>query len=177
MICHDKTIWHQVIAIKNRRNIQLSVFCLDFSNVCNAFFQRCICCKITFQKIVWFTSFMVCFGDSVGLSFGFMNQVYPFHHAANGCFAWDFDAVKAIPHEACAAETQIYFSSDCIEFLKAYCRMVRKLCVIWRKICKFMTCKVFWRALCGVALNTVLHWEVVWKFHYNNFWNNLKGVA
>ena len=49
---HGKTIWHQVIAIKNRRNIQLSVFCLDFSNVCNAFFQRCICCKITFQKIV-----------------------------------------------------------------------------------------------------------------------------
>ena len=37
---------------------------------------------------------------------------------------------KAIPHEACAAETQIYFSSDCIEFLKAYYRMVRKLCVI-----------------------------------------------
>ena len=37
---------------------------------------------------------------------------------------------KAIPHKACATETQIYFSSDCIEFLKAYCRMVRKLCVI-----------------------------------------------
>ena len=26
MICHDKTIWHQVIAIKNRRNIQLADF-------------------------------------------------------------------------------------------------------------------------------------------------------
>ena len=32
---------------------------------------------------------------------------------------------KAILHEACAAETQIYFSSDCIEFLKAYCRKER----------------------------------------------------
>mgnify|MGYP004553865539 CR=1 FL=1 len=64
--------------------------------------------------------FTVIFGNSVGLSLWFMNQVYPFHHAANCCFAWDFDAVKAIPHEACAAETQIYFSSDCIEFLKAY---------------------------------------------------------
>ena len=74
--------------------------------------------------------FTVSFGDSVGLSLWFMNQVYPFHRTANGCFAWDFDAVKAIPHEACAAETQIYFSSDCIEFLKAYCRMVRKLFVI-----------------------------------------------
>lgn len=33
--------------------------------------------------------------------------------------------MKAIPHKACAAETQIYFSSDCIEFLKAYCRMIK----------------------------------------------------
>ena len=32
---------------------------------------------------------------------------------------------KATPHKACAAETQIYFSSDCIEFLKAYCRMMK----------------------------------------------------
>ena len=70
MVCHGKTIWHQIIAIKNRRNIQLSVFCLDFSNVCNAFFQRCICCKITFQKIIRFTGFTVGFGDSVGLSLG-----------------------------------------------------------------------------------------------------------
>ena len=31
MVRHGKTIRHQVIAIKNRRNIQLSVFCLDFS--------------------------------------------------------------------------------------------------------------------------------------------------
>ena len=38
--------------------------------------------------------FTVSFGDSVGLSLWFMNQVYPFHHAANGCFAWDFDAIK-----------------------------------------------------------------------------------
>ena len=92
-------------------------------------------------------------------------------------YSFDLPYLKVTLHKACAAWTQIYFSSDCIEFLKAYCRMMRKLCVIWRRICKFMTCKVFWRALCGVALNTVLHWEVVWKFHYNNFWNNLKGVA
>ena len=38
--------------------------------------------------------------------------------------------VKATPHKDCMSETQIYFSSDCIKFLKAYCRMMRKLCVI-----------------------------------------------
>ena len=86
---HCQTHWQQIVAIKNRRNIQLSVFCLDFSNVCNAFFQRCICCKITFQKIIGFACFPVGFGDSVGLSFGFMNQVYLLHHAADSCFAWD----------------------------------------------------------------------------------------
>ena len=94
MVCHGKTIWHQIIAIKNRRNIQLSVFCLDFSNICNAFFQRCICCKITFQKIIRFTGFTVGFGDSVGLSLGSMNQVYLLHHAADSCFAWYLDAIK-----------------------------------------------------------------------------------
>ena len=94
MVRHGKTIWHQVIAIKNRRNIQLSVFCLDFSNICNAFFQRCICCKITFQKIIRFTGFTVGFGDSVGLSLGSMNQVYLLHHAADSCFAWYLDAIK-----------------------------------------------------------------------------------
>jgi len=94
MVCHGKTIWHQVIAIKNRRNIQLSFFCLDFSNVCNAFFQRCICCKITFQKIIGFACFPVGFGDSVGLSFGSMDQVYLLHHAADSCFARDFDTIK-----------------------------------------------------------------------------------
>ena len=94
MLCHGKTIRHQVIAIKNRRNIQLSVFCLDFSNVCNTFFQRCICFKITLQKIIRFTGFPVCFGDSVGLSFGFMNQVYLLHHAADSCFARNIDPVK-----------------------------------------------------------------------------------
>ena len=49
----------------------------------------------------------------------------------------------------CAAETQIYFSSDCIEFLKAYCRMVRKLFVIWRKIWSLWRAKSF-DVLCAV---------------------------
>ncbi len=34
----------------------------------------------------------------------------------------------ATPHKDCAADVQSDFSSDCIEILKAYCRMLRNFC-------------------------------------------------
>ena len=48
MIRHRQTHWQQVIAVKNRWNIQFPVFCRNFCNICHALLQRYICCEITF---------------------------------------------------------------------------------------------------------------------------------
>ena len=72
MIRHCQTHWQQVIAVKNRRNIQFSVFCRNFCNICHALLQRCICCEITFQKIIRFVCFPVSFRDSIGFPLRFL---------------------------------------------------------------------------------------------------------
>ena len=72
MIRHCQTHWQQVIAVKNRRNIQFSVFCRNFCNICHALLQRCICCEITFQKIIRFVCFPVSFRDFIGFPLRFL---------------------------------------------------------------------------------------------------------
>ena len=44
--------------------------------------------------------------------------------------------LKATPHNYCRAYAPSDFSSDCMNFTQAGCRLSRKICAIWRKICK-----------------------------------------
>lgn len=44
--------------------------------------------------------------------------------------------IKATPHNYCRSSAQSDFSSDCINLTQEGCRLSRKICAIWRKICK-----------------------------------------
>ncbi len=60
-------------------------------------------------------------------------------------FSSRVESAEAISHKDCALDTQ----SDCIKILQVYCHISKKLCVILRKISKYMMYKAF-RRLCAV---------------------------
>ena len=54
------------------RLLPVSVFCRNFCNICHTLLQRCICCEITFQKIIRFVCFPVSFRDFIGFPLRFL---------------------------------------------------------------------------------------------------------
>ena len=64
-ITHFKGNELAVIAIENRRNIELSVSALDFSDIVQKLLQRLVCTEIYFDQILSVLSFSISLYDTV----------------------------------------------------------------------------------------------------------------
>lgn len=70
IIIHRKSIWHKSIAVKDFGNIEFSVLCLYFGDICYTLFQRCISPEIRFIKSSDFLASLSAFVIPFGLRWG-----------------------------------------------------------------------------------------------------------
>ena len=90
IVVNCKTQRHQIIAVKDARNIDFTVLGFQLADVSHSFFERFVGVEVTLQKIIRLASFTIGFGYPIRLPARLVDKAYLFHDLTNCTLTGNF---------------------------------------------------------------------------------------